>query len=293
MKVATHDGSFHADDVFALAVLRLRSPGVSIVRTRDRAELDACDARVDVGLRSDPAAGDFDHHQRGGAGTRDNGIPYASLGLVWRAFGAELCGGDAQAAAEVDARLVQGIDALDVGVTLTASTVGDIRPATLSDAVGAMNPVWDEPSGAAELDARFEGAVAWAVPIVEREIASARARARAAQLVRDAIGRARDPRVIELDRRMPWFEPVITGAPEALFVVFPKRDGWGLQAVPRELGSFANRKDLPATWAGLDGTQLATLTGVPDAIFCHPARFTAAAESRDGVLELARQALEA
>ena len=293
MKVATHDGSFHADDVFAVAALRLRSPDSTILRTRDRAALDACDLRVDVGYRSDPATGDFDHHQKGGAGARANGVPYASFGLVWHAFGAELCGGDERAAAEVDAWLVQGIDALDTGVTLTTSTLGDVRPATLSDVVGAMNPVWDEPSDPAGQDARFEAAVAWAAPIVERQIAGALARARAAQLVRDAIGRAADPRVIELDRRMPWFEPVVTGAPEALYVIYPKSDGWGLQAVPRELGAFANRKDLPAEWAGLDGSELAALTGVPDAIFCHPARFMAAAESRDGVVELVRQALEA
>ncbi|WP_353864488.1 MYG1 family protein [Svornostia abyssi] len=68
MKVATHDGSFHADDVFAIAVLRLRTPDLEIVRTRDTDVIAACDARVDVGLHSDPATGDFDHHQKGGAG---------------------------------------------------------------------------------------------------------------------------------------------------------------------------------------------------------------------------------
>jgi uncharacterized UPF0160 family protein len=98
---------------------------------------------------------------------------------------------------------------------------------------------------------------------------------------------------VELDRRMPWFEPVVTGAPEALYVLYPKSDGWGLQAVPRELGSFVNRKDLPAEWAGLDGPALAAITGVPDAMFCHPARFIAAARSREGAAELVRRALAA
>jgi uncharacterized UPF0160 family protein len=119
MQVATHDGTFHADDVFAVAALRLRDPGLTIVRSRDRAVLAASDARVDVGLRSDPATGDFDHHQRGGAGTRENGIPYASFGLVWREHGPGLCGGDERVAADVDRFLVQGVDAIDTGVTLT------------------------------------------------------------------------------------------------------------------------------------------------------------------------------
>lgn len=291
MKVATHDGSFHADDVFAIAVLRLRTPDLEIVRTRDPERIAACDARVDVGLRSDPATGDFDHHQRGGAGTRANGIPYASFGLVWKAYGAEICAGDAQVAAEVDSYLVQGIDALDGGVTLTKSLIDDVRPMTVSDFVGAMNPAWDEELTPAEQDARFLAAVEKAEGIIERAMSTAAARARAHRLVRAAMARAEDPRLIELDRKMPWHEPVVTGAPEALYVIYPKSDGWGLQAVPRAVGAFGNRKDLPAAWAGLEGAALADVTGVPDAIFCHGKRFMAAAASREGVLELARQAL--
>lgn len=293
MKVATHDGSFHADDVFAVAVLRLRTPELELVRTRDEDAIAAADVRVDVGLRSDPATGDFDHHQRGGAGTRENGIPYASFGLVWKAYGAELCGGDPQVAAEVDAYLVQGIDALDGGVTLTKSLIDDVRPMTVSDFVGAMNPAWDEEVTPAEHDARFLIAVEKAEGIIERAMSTAAARARAHRLVRDAMARATDPRVIELDRKMPWHEPVVTGAPEALYVIYPKSDGWGIQCVPRAVGAFGNRKDLPAAWAGLSGDELARVTGVPDAIFCHGKRFMAAAGSRDGVLELARQALAA
>ena len=104
MKVATHSGSFHADEVFALAALTLLDPAVEIVRTRDADALAAADLRVDVGFRDDPATGDFDHHQKGGAGERPNGVRYASFGLVWREFGARVCDGDADVAARVDQR---------------------------------------------------------------------------------------------------------------------------------------------------------------------------------------------
>jgi len=83
----------------------------------------------------------------------------------------------------------------------------------------------------------------------------------------------------------------VTLAPEALLVVYPKSDGWGMQAVPKALGEFANRRDLPAAWAGLSGEDLAAATGVPDAVFAHGARFYASAGSRDGILALARLAL--
>ncbi len=291
MLVATHPGSFHADDVFAVATLRLALGPFELVRTRDRARQAEADLRLDVGGASDPATGDFDHHQKGGAGERPNGVRYATFGLVWREHGVALAG-SAEAARAIDERLVQGVDANDTGQTIATSLVGDVRAMSVSGLVGAMNPAWDEPLSPAQEDARFAEAVAFAQGVLERELAGAAAFARARQLVRDAIARAADPRVIELDRNMPWREPVLTQAPEALFVVYPKSDGWGLQAVPRELGAFANRRDLPAGWAGLSDEALAAATGVPDARFAHSSRFYAAAGSREGVLALVALALE-
>ncbi len=295
MRVATHSGSFHADDVFAIAVLILlpSGEGVEVVRSRDPEVLAAADVRVDVGQRNDPATGDFDHHQKGGAGERANGIRYASFGLVWREHGAAICGGDEEVARRIDEVLVQGVDANDTGQSIVEPVYEGVAPFTVSHAIAALNPNWDEDASAAEKDAAFDRAVALARGILEREIASARAQVRAAGLVRDAIRRAEDPRVVELDRGMPWHRELIPTAPEALYVVYPREDDWGLQAVPRQLGEFANRKDLPAAWAGLSNDELAAVTGVPDARFCHIGRFMAVAGSREGALALARQALEA
>jgi uncharacterized UPF0160 family protein len=291
MRVATHPGNFHADDVFAIAALRLAEGGdVEVVRTRDPAEQAAADVRIDVGGRHDPAAGDFDHHQRGGAGERRNGIRYASFGLVWAHVGERVAGGSEEAAA-IDERLVQGVDANDTGQTIMESVVGDISPMTVSGVIAALNPAWDEDLTPAEEDARFDQAVALATGILEREVAGAAAWQRGRRLVIDAIGRAEDPRVIELERNMPWRQAVVEHAPDALFVIYPKSDGWALQAVPVAAGSFDNRLDLPEHWAGLNGRALAEVTGVPDAIFAHAARFYASAGSREGITALVRQAM--
>ncbi len=290
MKVATHPGNFHADDVFAVAALGLAAGPLELLRTRDEEQFAAADVRIDLGGRSDPATGDFDHHQRGGAGERPNGIRYASFGLVWRAYGEQLAGG-LDAARAVDERLVQGVDANDTGQTISQSLVEDVRSMTVSGVIAAMNPAWDDTLGPAEEDARFREAIVVATGILEREIAGAGAFRRAQQLVADAIARTEDPRLIELDRNMPWREAVVTRAPKALFVVYPKSDGWALQAVPQKLGAFGNRRDLPVGWAGHSGADLVAITGVPDAVFCHSAGFYAAARSREGVIALAHGAL--
>jgi uncharacterized UPF0160 family protein len=291
MRIATHPGNFHADDVFAVAVLGLVHGPLEIVRTRDEARLAEADIRVDIGGRSDPEAGGFDHHQRAGAGERANGIRYASFGLVWRHHGAGLAGGE-QAAEAIDERLVQGVDANDTGQTISQPLVGSIRPMTVSGVIAAMNPAWDEELTQEQEDERFAEAVALATTILERELAGTRAYRRGLDLVRAAIERSsQDPRLIELDRKLPWHETVVTSAPEALFVIYPKTDGWSLQAVPRELGDFTNRLDLPAEWAGLSGSELAAVTGVPDAVFAHAKRFYASASSRGGILAMAALAL--
>jgi uncharacterized UPF0160 family protein len=185
------------------------------------------------------------------------------------------------------------VDANDTGQTIMEPLVDDVRPMTVSGVVGALNPSWDEDLDQAAEDARFAEAVALAQGILERQVAGAAAFQRARELVRAAIAAADDPRVVELPSNMPWRETVVAEAPDARLVVYPKSDGWGMVAVPVAAGSFDNRMDLPAAWAGLTGAELAAVTGVDDALFAHTARFYASAASREGVLALARAALAA
>lgn len=91
--IVTHNGSFHADDVFAVATLHLAFPdkNITVIRSRDAQKFLLADFLVDVGGSYDPDNNKFAHHQTGGAGVYDNGIPYASFGLVWKKFGNSVC----------------------------------------------------------------------------------------------------------------------------------------------------------------------------------------------------------
>jgi uncharacterized UPF0160 family protein len=291
MLIATHDGSFHADEVFAIAALRLLSEPIEVVRTRDRDALARADVRVDVGFRHDPATGDFDHHQREFDGVRRNGIRYASFGLIWREFGVRVCEGDRDAADAVDASLVQGVDANDTGQQLSESLVEGVYPLTVNGVIGGFNARWDETLAPEQERLRFEEAVDLARGILAREVLSAASGRRSARIVQEAIAAATDPRLIALPVNAPWKQVLVPAAPDALYIVYPKRQGFGLEAVPRELGSFENRRDLPAAWGGLEGADLVAVTGVPDALFCHAKRFLAVASSHEGIAQLARLAL--
>lgn len=295
MRVATHNGTFHADEVFAIAALGLLPEPMEVIRTRDPELLAGADLRVDVGFRFEPAAGDFDHHQREFDEVRPNGVGYASFGLVWREFGARICDGDEEVAAVVEETLVQSVDANDTGQRITESLIEGVRPMSVNGVVGGFNARWDEDLTAAEERARFDAAVELAAGIIAREIASAASGRRAVRIVRDAIAAAAesgDARIVTLPDNVPWKQVVVTEAPEALLVIYPKRQGFGVETVPVALGTFDNRLDLPAEWAGLENDDLARVTGVDDALFFHAKRFLAVARSREGVERLAELALE-
>jgi uncharacterized UPF0160 family protein len=101
-----------------------------------------------------------------------------------------------------------------------------------------------------------------------------------------------DPRILELDRKLPWQSAVFAHDLRVLHAVYPVPDGTSMvDAMPRTPGSYASRLPLPAAWAGLRDAALAAATGVPDAVFVHPQRFVGAARSRAGALALAHQAI--
>lgn len=289
--IATHDGVFHADDVFACAALRWHYGNVQIVRTRDVGAVEAADIVVDVGGSYDPENARFDHHQRGGAGERSNGIPYAAFGLVWEEIGPRLCGGSAAVADEVDRMLVSVIDAIDNGIQLAAPVRDDLRDLGLSTIISWMNPGWDEPNRPQDINAAFEDAMDLAVTILARVIRRVKGSEAAKAIVEQAITDAQDPRIVVLPKFCPWQDVLVPNAPDALYVVYESFGSWRVQAVPQALGSFASRQLLPDAWAGLNGGALVDVTGVADATFCHKGRFIAGAASQDGAIALARAAL--
>ena len=284
LTIATHNGNFHADDVFSIAALKHVFPSFKLVRTRDLDVIAKADIVLDVGGEYDADAGRFDHHQRGGAGERENGIPYSSFGLIWQKYGLEICDGNQKVANAIDAGLVSTIDADDCGYGERAEGI------SLSRTISIFNPSWQEES---DFDAGFNEAVEFASRLLTRFIASANGGISAKSIVSKAIEDAEDPRVIVLEKYIPWKKTILKQSEEALYVLYPSQTGqWRIQTVPVEQGSFDNRKPLPKKWAGLSGAELKEATGIDDAMFCHNGLFIAGAESFESTMKMAAIALE-
>lgn len=306
--LATHGGKFHCDEVFAYAVLclalNLREPGQDhrLLRTRDQRLIETADIVWDVGFVFDAAAKRFDHHQRG-APLRADATPFSSAGLVWQVHGEaavaallRTSGSEdfaASIAAELDDSVVRRIDEIDNGV----SADGPIRRETLGLAtlVGEFNPTWDDPAGEgpAAGDAAFQEAAQMVLGMLRRRVEGLRARLAAETYVLAAHKAGEDPRILVLDRGMPWKNAVFSHDLPVLFTVSPASNGnWMLDTMPPEPGSFDQRLPLPEAWAGLPADVLSRETGVADAVFVHLRRFVGAAKSRAGAVAMARLALD-
>ena len=309
MVIVTHSGKFHADDAWAVAVLNVLFPACEIVRTRDEAAIEAADFAIDVGGVWDPALGRFDHHQKGFSGARSSGVPYASAGLVWREYGARCVsvlaaihsGHDLpeekaqEIAYGIDADVVQYLDLSDVGAAKNAP--GGYG---LSAVISGFNPNWldEERLGYGEAAERyrldqFRRAMAFLTDILINAV-----KYRVGALL--ALEQVRQSEVLEdgkilflMNSALPWSQVVRKEMPTILFVISHSlaEQRYTLHTVPVSPDSFKARADLPEAWAGLRDAQLAAVTGVADAIFCHNGRFIAAVKSYEGARTMASLAL--
>lgn len=309
--IVTHSGKFHADDAWAVAALKILFPQAQVVRTRDEARVEAADFAVDVGGIWDPASGRFDHHQKGFAGARPSGVPYASAGLVWKEYGARCVAALALAHAGhhlLDDKAVEMAHAIDADIVqyLDLSDVGAAKNAPggygLSAVVSGFNPNWLDEHRLGYGDAadayRLEQFIRAMEMLTDIMINAVRYRVgvvRSVEQVRQADV-LEEGRVLFLQNgALPWAQVVRKEMPKVLFVISHNiaEQRHMIHTIPVSPDSFTARADLPAAWAGLRDAQLAAVTGVHDAGFCHNGRFIASAKSYDGIRRMASLALQA
>jgi uncharacterized UPF0160 family protein len=275
IEVATHSGSFHADDVLAFALIRVfLDRDATVVRTRDLDRIAQAGIAIDVGGEFDPDRQRFDHHQV----TYDGDRSSAGMVLDWLEAEGHVT---ATVAGALRHDLVDHVDAVDNGRITPAPGIP-----CFSTLVAIMNNTAHSP---AEFLDRYLKAAALAESVVEgiragcAQIAAAGDAVTAAMAAAERDGRA----VLFLDDHYVWkpayFQHGGSDHPTD-FVLFPGEGKWRVVAIPPEPGSFAQKRPLPAEWAGLTDDELAAVVGVPGAVFCHKNRFIAVFETRDGAV---------
>jgi len=259
----THGGSFHADDVFSTALLKLLNPDFSWQRGNEVPE-------DFVGIVYDIGGGAYDHHQVD-ARVRENGVPYAAFGLLWEKYGHVFL--EKKSAEAFDEEFVQEIDLTD--------NTGKRNP--LSTVIRSMNPEWNETE---EVDRAFADAVEYAMTTLCAMLRHFQAIDEAKNLVLRKIPEARN-RVLELDRYMPWLEAL--RETEIDYVIYPSnRGGFNVQVVPHSSGDpiVDDTTGFLQEWRGRRGEDLEKMTGIEGFNFCHRAGFLCSVDTLEGAWKI-------
>ena len=221
--LVTHSGSFHTDDVFACATLclMLEKENISydIVRTRDEKTIEKGDYVFDVGGVYDANLNRFDHHQKDGAGKRDNGIEYSSFGLVWKHFGNQLTN-SSEVTKILDERLVQIVDAIDNGISIANPVIPNVFAYGIHDIITAFHPSYKEKNP--DCYSRFLEIVNFAKNLLSKEIEKAQDQENIQKYVKKIIDeKDKESKILILDEYIPRVEIEIEllKYPDILYVV--------------------------------------------------------------------------
>ena len=287
-KYITHSGTMHADEVFATAFLSLYKGDIDLFRTPEVKEEDYPNALIyDIGR------GKYDHHQEDRR-VRDNGIPYCSLGLLWDSFGRDfLEKRNIEYVEEVwqgiDKDFIEGIDAIDNGIFPKIESEFKVRHT--SDIIKLFNPSFGSNE---DESTQFLKAVDVAKVIFEEEILNINGRVKAKKILEDKIEEAKQKHYLVLDEFMPYEETIYTQDTDKqiYFVVYPSnRGGYGAKTLYNSAEDHIQRVPFPEEWAGC-GEDLAEVSGVEGATFCHLGRFIVSAKTKEATIKLVELAIE-
>lgn len=271
----THDGSFHADEVTACALLILFNVinRDGIVRSRNLSDLNACEYVCDVGGIYDPSRKLFDHHQQDYQG------PLSSAGMVLN-YLHQIQAINTKQRDFFEYSIIMGVDAHDNGKELHSKGV-----CTYSHIISNFNPIDYDAGPEAQNHAFFEAldfAVAHLTRMWNRYIYTHSCQ----EVVAEAMKNGKS--LLMFDKSIPWldifFEMEGSKHP-ANFVIMPSGQHWKLRGIPPTLEEKMKvRHPLPEEWAGLIGDDLKRASGIDGAIFCHKGRFISVWETKEDAL---------
>ena len=279
--VGVHDGTFHADEVVACALLYLLGliDRDKIIRTRAIEKLENLEYVCDVGGLFDSEKKRFDHHQIDYEGS------LSSAGMVLAYLSDEKIITEKEYTF-LNENLVRGVDAHDTGTTTPPGF------ANFSHIVAGFNPVEYDADRAA-LDRGFFEAFDFAVDYLRR------LRKKYAYLLscRAEVVRSMEEgkECLYFERPIAWLENFFDeGGKEhpAEFLIMPSGDHWKLRAVPPSLDRrMEMRRALPEKWAGLMNRALEEASGIEGAVFCHRGRFISIWKTKEAAQKALEEAL--
>ena len=325
MKIATHDGSFHADETLACAIISFIHEDCKIIRSRDPLLLETADIIIDVSGLNDEKH--FDHHSNEFNLTRSNGINYATAGLMWDKFGSEYLKkiankflNDKKRSELTDEILAAAKDRIDreIMYAVDLNDNGQLN-SYLHDTVKVENAGEQRVMDELNEFYRFSPDIAYLVAMQNIPDISAQDQDKnfmttvevlrtllinaSINALNTEIGIAKVFAVYDggelliMHEKLPWSQAVLSDFERfanCKLAIYPDRKrGWRVQSLPYSKAErFKNKLTAPVAWRGLDDEELDAVTGLKGTIFIHRAGFTGGAMEFETNLELARMWLK-
>lgn len=321
VKIGTHNGAFHCDEVLACAMLKLLPDykDAEILRTRDQKLLDTCDIVVDVGGVFDPKTHRYDHHQKTFTDSVSSLVEgkkwttkLSSAGLVYVHFGKRVIEQILDTKDEklvelifdkVYANFMEEVDAQDNGIP---THDGDPRyqiNTTLGSRVANLRPAWNE--AVQDFDAGFNKAMDLVRPeFVDKVKFYADvwwpARSIVAEALENRFKVHESGKVIVFENGSCPFKEHLFDLEEeqgiegdVLFAVFTDTNGtWRVLAIGVKGQQFESRMALHKEWRALRDDELTAKSGIEGCIFVHAAGFIGGNKTREGALKMAVKTME-
>ena len=274
--IGIHDGTFHADEVTACALLIVFGliDQDKVLRTRDPERLATCEFICDVGGIYSPSAKLFDHHQASYVGE----LSSAGMVLDFLKTRGVITPEEFYF---YNNGLILGVDAHDNG-----RSPQHLGYCTFSHVIANFNPVSYEAEDGA-LDAAFQEALRFAVGHIKRLYERYLYNKECRKTVKQVMETYKV--CLFFDHAISWLESFfsLNGRNHpALFVIMPAKEHWKLRGIPPDYERRMQvRLPLPEEWAGLLGDALKKASGIEGAVFCHKGRFTSVWETRGDAIK--------
>jgi len=278
-----HDGSFHADDVTACALLLYFDliDKDKIIRTRSYAKLDTCEFVCDVGGIYDPSKKRFDHHQATYEGV------LSSAGMICQYLNEEKVIPDTLFE-YLKERFIHGVDEVDNGIRFPPYGHADFS-AVVANFIPISYEATDE-----EMDEAFFNAVEFALGFIEKQVKKYQYLEQCKETVSEVMGMMGE--CLIFDKKLPWLEPFFALGGDnhpAKFVIMPSGNHWKLRGVPPTYEKRMEvRNPLPEKWAGKLREELVKESNIDGAIFCHKGRFISVWKTKEDALRALKIALK-
>ena len=277
IQVVTHDGIFHADEVFACALLCIAygRNNVGIIRSRDHKVLEIATSNkdtwtIDVGNSYDPSMLNLDHHMRDFNITNSFGNKLSSFGMVVE----ELLRRDFfNEVKESLLKFSNKVDMLDNGVKKAEDLLF----------LSVLNSYSD--NEVINFYAALETATSYLRSLINQwkeEVTINERLEKAIQIRRNGIVASEE--YIPVDERLNALEDV-------RLVVYKNKQGtYNIQSVNvTETKDFSVRCPAPSKWLGLRDEELIRASGGLPLTFCHVGGFLTVT-STDNIVEAIRVA---